>query len=79
MSILISSHLQTAGAIQGDLREGMEAWFKWMEEIAPLGVLAASLRKGKANIDLHLPENEPVKIHLKLGEHKPLDWIYHVS
>ena len=27
--------LQTAGAIQGDLREGMEAWFKWMEEIAP--------------------------------------------
>jgi len=27
--------LQTAGAIQGDLHEGMEAWFKWMEEIAP--------------------------------------------
>ena len=28
-------NLQTAGAIQGDLREGMEAYFKWMEEIAP--------------------------------------------
>ncbi|HLP18412.1 MAG TPA: glycoside hydrolase N-terminal domain-containing protein [Bacteroidota bacterium] len=27
--------LQTAGAVQGDLREGMEAYFKWMEEIAP--------------------------------------------
>ncbi len=28
-------NLQTAGAVQGDLREGMEAYFKWMEEIAP--------------------------------------------
>ena len=47
-----------------------------IEEIsAPAGVLVSSLRKGKANIDLHLPENEPVKIHLKLGQHKPLDWI----
>jgi len=28
-------NLQTAGAVQGNLREGMEAYFKWMEEIAP--------------------------------------------
>jgi hypothetical protein len=28
-------NLQTAGAVQGDLREGMEAYFKWMEEIVP--------------------------------------------
>jgi len=28
-------NLQTAGAVQGDLREGMEAYFKWMEEITP--------------------------------------------
>jgi alpha-L-fucosidase 2 len=28
-------NLQTAGAVQGDLREGMEAYFRWMEEIAP--------------------------------------------
>ncbi len=28
-------NLQTAGAVQGDLREGMDAYFKWMEEIAP--------------------------------------------
>jgi len=27
--------LQTAGAAQGDLREGMEAYFKWMESLAP--------------------------------------------
>ncbi|MCU0456454.1 MAG: glycoside hydrolase family 95 protein [Bacteroidales bacterium] len=26
-------NLQTAGAVQGDLREGMEAYFRWMEEI----------------------------------------------
>jgi hypothetical protein len=28
-------NLQTAGAVQGDLREGMEAYFRWMEEIVP--------------------------------------------
>lgn len=27
-------NLQTAGAIQGDLHEGMQAYFRWMEEIA---------------------------------------------
>jgi hypothetical protein len=26
--------LQTAGAVQGGLREGMEAWFTWMESLA---------------------------------------------
>ena len=28
-------NLQTAGAVQGDLREGMEAYFSWMESLAP--------------------------------------------
>lgn len=28
-------NLQTAGAVQGDLREGMEAYFNWMENLAP--------------------------------------------
>jgi len=28
-----------------------------------------------ANCDLHLPEGRPVSIHLKLGLHKPLDWV----
>jgi hypothetical protein len=27
--------LQTAGAVQGDLREGMEAYFNWMESLVP--------------------------------------------
>src|SRR5664279_2267842 len=51
-----------------------------IEEIsAPAGVLAASLQKGKANIDLHLPEKTAVKIHIKLGWHKPLDWVAQVD
>jgi hypothetical protein len=28
-------NLQTAGAVQGGLREGMEAYFNWMESLAP--------------------------------------------
>ena len=36
--------LQTAGAVQGGLREGMEAWFNWMES------LAADFRNNAKNI-----------------------------
>ena len=51
-----------------------------IEEIsAPAGVLPAALQPGKANCNLHLPERKPVEIHLKLGRHKPLDWIAHVT
>ena len=46
---------------------------------APAGVLAAALQKGKANCELHLPEKKPVEIHLKLGQHKPLDWVAQVT
>jgi alpha-L-fucosidase 2 len=46
---------------------------------APPGVLATVLRPGKANIDLNLPENKPVKLQLKLGHHSPLDWIANVT
>ncbi len=50
-----------------------------IEEIsAPAGVLAAPLQPGKANCDLHLPEGKPVTIHLKLGRHKPIDWVARV-
>ncbi len=28
-------NLQTAGAVQGDLREGMEAYFNWLESLVP--------------------------------------------
>jgi hypothetical protein len=47
--------------------------------IAPAGVIAAPLQPGKANIDLHLPEKEPVKLQLKLGLHNPMDWVTQVT
>jgi hypothetical protein len=47
-----------------------------IEEIsAPDGVLAAALQQGTANCDLHLPEKKPVEIHLKIGQHEPLEWV----
>jgi alpha-L-fucosidase 2 len=45
---------------------------------APSGILGA-FRKGNADCELHLPENELVEIHLELGQHKPLDWIAQVT
>jgi alpha-L-fucosidase 2 len=45
---------------------------------APSGILGA-FKKGKADCELHLPEKEPVEIHLELGQHKPLDWVAQVS
>jgi hypothetical protein len=42
------------------------------------GVLAASLQAGKADIDVHLPENKPVSFQLKLGHHNPFDWVEQV-
>jgi hypothetical protein len=40
----------------------------------PAGVLAASFQPGKANIDLHLPENEAVEINIEIGDHGPSEW-----
>ena len=40
---------------------------------APSGILG-TFRKGNADCVLRLPENEPVEIHLELGNHNPLDW-----
>ena len=45
---------------------------------APSGIIGA-FKKGNADCELHLPEKEPVKIHLELGQHKPLDWVAQVS
>ena len=42
---------------------------------APAGVQAAQLLTGRADIDLHLPENIPVTFRLILGRRKPLDWV----
>ncbi len=44
---------------------------------APSGVLG-EFSKGKANCELHLPENKAVEIHLKLGNHNPMEWVNHV-
>jgi len=44
-----------------------------------MGVLAAPLQAGKVDIDVHLPQNKPVTFRLKLGRHKPLDWVGQVE
>lgn len=43
------------------------------------GVLAESFQPGKANIDLHLPENEPVEINVEIGDHDPTEWCTQVG
>ncbi len=51
-----------------------------IEEInAPAGVLAAPFKPDMANCDLHLRDGNPVTIHLKLGSHKPNEWVDHVA
>jgi len=45
---------------------------------ASAGVLAAPLKPDTANCDLHLPDGKPVTIHLKLGSHKPNEWVHQV-
>jgi alpha-L-fucosidase 2 len=45
-----------------------------MEISAPTGILGR-FRKGKADCVLHLTEGTPAEIHMKLGWHKPLDWV----
>jgi alpha-L-fucosidase 2 len=42
---------------------------------APVASLAKPLQVGTANIEVHLPANMRVTFHLKLGRHKPLDWL----
>ncbi len=50
-----------------------------IEEIsAPDGVLAEALQQGSADCNLHLPEKKQVDIHLKIGQHDPLEWADHV-
>jgi hypothetical protein len=46
---------------------------------ASAGVLAARLQTGTDSCALHLPEGKPVTIHLKLGTHKPIDWVAQVA
>ena len=47
-----------------------------IEEItAPAGVLAGALERGKANVDLHLPEGKAVELRLKIGNRDPMEWL----
>jgi hypothetical protein len=41
--------------------------------------LAAKLQPDKAVCGLHLPEGQPVEIHLKLGRRNPLEWVNWVA
>jgi hypothetical protein len=50
-----------------------------IEDISAPSGITGTFRKGNADCKLHLPEKEPVEIHLKLGNHKPLDWVAHVT
>jgi hypothetical protein len=46
---------------------------------APSGALAAKSQSGQATCELHLSENKPVEVHLKLGRRDPLDWVNWVA
>ena len=46
---------------------------------APAGILTARPQPGEAACDLHLPAGTPVKIHLKIGQRNPMDWVHWVA
>jgi hypothetical protein len=43
------------------------------------GVLATTFKPGMANCELHLPEGKPVKLNLKFGTYKPIEWVDHIQ
>jgi len=46
---------------------------------APPGVLASQPKPDATTCELHLPQGEPVTLHLKIGTHKPSEWIGKVT
>ena len=51
-----------------------------IEQISvPAGVLAAEFKRGTADCMLHLPQGEPVEVHLKLARRQPPDWVDRVD
>lgn len=46
---------------------------------APAGVLAAQPKPDATTCQLHLTQNKPATLHLKVGSHKPSDWIQKVA
>jgi len=50
-----------------------------IEDISATSGVIGAFKKGMADCELHLPENESVEIHLKLGNHNPLEWVNQVK
>jgi len=51
-----------------------------IEDISvPADVLAEKPQQGSATCELHLPQEKPVTIHMKLGQRNPLDWVNWVA
>ncbi|HEX2921647.1 MAG TPA: glycoside hydrolase N-terminal domain-containing protein [Bacteroidales bacterium] len=46
-----------------------------IEEIYCSPDVSGNFSKGKADCELHLPENEPIKIHLEVSDFKKADWV----
>jgi hypothetical protein len=46
---------------------------------APAGVLARMPQPDAISCDLRLKKGEPVRLHMRLGRHKPLDWLAQVG
>jgi hypothetical protein len=46
---------------------------------APPGVLINPVKPGAGSCELRLPEAKPVSLHMKLGTHRPSDWIETVA
>jgi hypothetical protein len=46
---------------------------------APPSVLAEAPARDATRCELHLPEGQPVTLHLKIGGHNPVEWVAHVS
>jgi Trehalose and maltose hydrolases (possible phosphorylases) len=42
---------------------------------APVGVLKSMPQNDKTNCEIHLNEGQPVKLHIKLGHNKLMDWV----
>jgi alpha-L-fucosidase 2 len=46
---------------------------------APAGVLAAQPKPDATTCELHLPQGKPVTLRLRIGSHRPSDWITRVA
>jgi alpha-L-fucosidase 2 len=49
-----------------------------IEDISATPGVVGEFSKHSADCELHLPEKKPVELHLKLGNHSPLEWVSQV-